>query len=435
MNHGVSLGAAAVALMGLSTGTAQAAGFHLLEQNASGLGNAYAGSAAVSDNASTIFFNPAGMTYLPGLNVSAGVSAVRPSFKFSNDGTTGPAGLPGTGPNGGDAGSWGFVPNAYLSWQISPQWFAGLGVGAPFGLMTEYDDPAWAGRYHSKMFEIRSVNVNPSIAWKVNERLSLGAGVNWMHMTAEFSRAAPFALPGVGYLGDLDATVDMKGDGWGWNIGMIYQLTADTRVGLSYRSRVKIDADGDTTVSNQSVTHPAARAQLRNLSADASTSVTLPDTAVLSVAHRLNDQWELLGDVSWTGWSSIKSLNIENSGNPAIRGDNLTLNFRDTWRIALGANYRVSERWTLKGGLAWDQSPIRNAQYRLTSLPDKDRYWASIGAQYAISNRTKIDIGYTRLFLRDADIDNATDAAAKGVVRGSYDSNANIIGVQVSHRY
>lgn len=132
MNHGVSLGAAAVALMGLSTGTAQAAGFQLLEQNASGLGNAYAGSAAVSDNASTIFFNPAGMTYLPGLNVSAGVSAVRPSFKFSNDGTTGPAGLPGTGPNGGDAGSWGFVPNAYLSWQISPQWFAGLGGPLPF---------------------------------------------------------------------------------------------------------------------------------------------------------------------------------------------------------------------------------------------------------------------------------------------------------------
>ncbi len=434
-SRGVRLGTMSIVLMGLGAGTAHAAGFQLLEQNASGLGNAYAGSAAISENASTIFFNPAGMTYLPGVNVSAGVAAVRPSFKFSNDGTTGPGGMPGTGPNGGDAGSWGVLPNAYVSWQLAPQWHVGLGIGAPFGLMTEYEDTGWAGRYHSKKFEIRSVNVNPSIAGRVNDRLSLGAGVSWMYLDAEFSRAAPFVLPGLGYQGDLDATVDMKGDGWGWNLGMIYQLTPDTRIGLSYRSAVKIDADGDTTVRNQSVTNPVARSFLRDLSADASTSVKLPDTAVLSIVHRLNERWQLLGDVSWTGWSSITSLNIENSGNPAIGNDSLDLRFRDTWRVALGANYRLNDRWTLKGGLAWDQSPIRNSHYRPTSLPDSDRYWVSIGAQYAMSDRARIDVGYTHLFVRDTDINNATDPAAKGVVRGSYDSNANIVGVQLSHRF
>lgn len=424
----------AAALLGLGTTAAHTAGFQLLEQNASGLGNAYAGSAAVGENASTIFFNPAGMTYLPGVNVSAGLTAVRPSFKFSNDGSTGPGGLPGSGPDGCDAGSWGLLPNAYLSWQLTPRWHAGLGVGAPFGLMTEYEDASWAGRYHSKKFDIKSVNVNPSIAYKVNDRLSVGAGLNWMHMDAEFSRAAPFVQPGLGYLGDLDATVDMKGDGWGWNLGMIYQLTPTTRIGLAYRSRVKIDADGDTTVSNQSVTHPAVAPLIPTLSADASTSVTLPDTATLSLVHDLNARWQLLGDVSWTGWSSIQSLDIENSGNPAVPGDSLDLKFRDTWRVALGANYRLNDRWTLKGGLAWDQSPIRSAGYRPTALPDNDRYWVSVGAQYALSKQTRIDVGYTHLFLDDTRIDNNTDAG-KGRVRGDYDSQANIVGIQVSHRF
>lgn len=421
------------ALLSVGSAAVHAAGFQLLEQNASGLGNAYAGSAAIADNASTIFYNPAGMTNLPGMHISAGLAAVRPSFKFSNEGSTGPGGLPGFGPDGGDAGSWGMLPNAYLSWQLSPQWHIGLGIGAPFGLMTEYDD-SWVGRYHSRKFEIRSVNINPSIAYKVDDRLSLGAGISWTYLDAEYKRSSPFAVAGLGYLGDLGATVDMKGDGWGWNVGLMYRLTSTTRIGFAYRSRVKIDADGDTTVRNQSVTHPAVAPRIGSMTADASTSVTLPDTATLSVVHQLNDRWLLLGDVSWTGWSSIRSLSIQNSGNPAIPGDRLDLRFRDTWRVALGASYKANEHWTFKGGVAWDQSPIRSAAYRPTSLPDKDRYWVAIGAQYAINKQTRIDIGYAHLFIRDTSINNATDPN-KGTVRGSYDSQANIIGVQISHQF
>lgn len=423
--HGAALRLLPALIAGLGATAAHGAGFQLLEQNASGLGNSYAGSAAVAENASTIFFNPAGMTYLPGINVSGGVAAVRPSFKFSNNGSTGPGGLPGVGSDGGDAGSWGLLPNAYVSWEINPQWYVGLGIGAPFGLVTEYDSD-WVGRYHSKKFDIRTINVNPSIAYKVNDRLSLGAGVNWMHLDAEFSRAAPAIVPGIGYAGDLDATVDMKGDGWGWNVGLVYELTPSTRVGLSYRSHITIDADGDTTVSNATVPLPVPRQR-----GDASTSVKLPDTAVLSLAHDLNSRWQLLADISWTGWSSIRSLDIDNEGLPS---DSLDLRFRDTWRVALGANYRLNDRWTLKGGVAWDQSPIRNSTYRPTSLPDKDRYWVSIGAQYAVGKQTQVDIGYAHLFLNDTDIHNDTDPD-KGIVRGKYKSNANIVGIQVSHRF
>lgn len=422
-------------VLGLGAATVHAAGFQLLEQNASGLGNAYAGSAAIAENASTIFFNPAGMTRLPGVNVSAGVNAIKPSFKFKNSDSTGPGGMAANGGNGGDAGSLAALPNAYISWELNPNWYVGLGIGVPFGLMTEYDDD-WSGRYHSKKFNIESININPSIAYKVNEQLSLGAGINWMRLDAEFSRAAAFP-PGSGALGDLDATVKMKGDAWGWNLGAIYQVTPETRLGLSYRSKVKIDVSGKTRVRNTSVDPGALNVATQGAlpgNANASTTVELPDSAIFSVVHDLNSQWQLLGDISWTGWSSIKSLDIKNTGNPAIPSDSLDLRFRDTWRIALGANYKLNHQWTLKGGVAWDQSPVDSNKYRPTSLPDNDRYWVSVGAQYNYSERTTIDVGYTHLFLKSTTIANDT-APDKGIVRGDYDSNANIFGVQLSHRF
>lgn len=422
-------------ILGLASGGAHSAGFLLQEQNASGLGNAYAGSAAIAQDASTIFFNPAGMARLPGVNASIGVTAIQPSFKFSDTGSTPPPLLGARlgSDNGGDAGSLGAVPNAYLSWQLNPDWYAGLGLNAPFGLKTEYDD-SWVGRYQSYRFSLITANVNPAVAYKINDQLSVGVGVNWMYLDADYRRAAPVpALTpfGLASLGEVDAKAKLKGDGWGWNAGLLYQMTPDTRLGLAYRSRVRIHADGDTTLSNRSV--PAAYAGLIPGSADANTTVELPDSATLSLAHQLNSRWQLLADLSWTGWSSIRSLDIENSG--AIPDDNLDLRFRDTWRLALGANYRHSEQWTFRGGVAWDQTPVRSAQYRPTSLPDSDRYWVSIGARYNVSPRTAVDVGYAHLFIKSVSIDNDTAAATKGVVRGDYSSNANILGVQFSHQF
>ncbi|MGB6105417.1 MAG: outer membrane protein transport protein [Pusillimonas sp.] len=434
-----SLRMVSVFVLGLGAGGVQAAGFQLLEQNASGIGNSYAGSAAIAENASTIYFNPAGMTRLPGINVSGGLTAIKPSFKFKDGGSTGPGGLPLGTDNGGDAGALGLVPNAYVSWEVNPNWYVGLGIGAPFGLMTEYDE-GWVGRYHSKKFSIKSININPSVAYKVNDQLSVGAGINWMQLDANYRRNSPAAglisqLPG-GMTNplapvllnspDMEAQVKMKGDAWGWNLGLMYQITPDTRLGLSYRSKVKIKADGDTNIDNTTPVPIPTHF-------DAKATVELPDTAILSVVHDLNSRWQLLADVSWTGWSSIKSLKIDN-GNPAFN-DELDLRFRDTWRVALGANYKLNHQWTLKGGVAWDQSPVDSSKYRPTSLPDNDRYWVSLGAQYNFNERTSIDVGYAHLFVKSTSIDNDTDAASKGTVRGDYSSNANIVGVQVSHRF
>ncbi|MFC4296836.1 OmpP1/FadL family transporter [Castellaniella hirudinis] len=445
-------------VLGLGTaGIAHSAGFQLLEQNASGLGNAYAGSAAIGENASANYFNPASITLLPGMNVSAGVVGIKPNFEFSDSGSTTPTtfggkpigglgGRPAGGGDGGNAGAWGVVPNAHFTWQVSPRTWLGLSVGAPFGLMTDYEK-GWAGRYHSEKFDIQSININPSIAFKATDTLSVGVGLNWMQLEADYRKAqfvpsfpagmmAPIALPG----GDLQARVKAKGDAWGWNAGILWQATEDTRFGLSYRSRVKIDADGTTTVSNRNIPTTVMGGAMANpllaqlpLGAhNASASIELPDSAIFSVVHQLNDRWTLLGDVAWTGWSSIPELKIVNTG---IDNATLDLRFKDAWRVSLGANYKYSESWTFKGGVAWDQSPVQSDAYRPSALPDNDRYWVSLGAKYNFSKSTSIDVGYAHLFVKNTSVNNHSAEATSGVLKGDYKSSADIIGVQFSHQF
>lgn len=406
--------------LGLGVTSVHAAGFQLLEQNASGLGNAYAGSAAVAENASTIFFNPAGMSYLPGVNLSTGVAAVKPSFKFSDNGNSrNPLAMGGGRPrggNGGDAGGWEFVPNAYGSLQLNDRWHVGIGIGAPFGLSTHYDDD-WAGQYHSRKFKIQTININPSVSYKVNDMLALGAGVNWQRIDAEYTKQQ---VVGVGMA--RAAKVEMDGDAWGWNLGAMLQPTPDTRVGLSYRSKMKHSASGTTKVQNLA-------------KFDARADVDLPDSAILSVMHSLTPRWDLLADVSWTGWSSIPELKIRNSG-PGAQSDTLNLKFRDTWRFAVGANYKVSEQWKLKFGVAYDQSPVHNDKNRPTSLPDNNRVWLSTGVQYQATKNTTLDVGYTYLHVRKTKIDNDGESlATKGRIAGDYSSKGNIIGVQLTSRF
>ena len=238
------------------SGTASAAAFQLWEQNASGLGTAYAGSAAVADNASTIFFNPAGMTQMPGIQLSVGVTGVGPSYEFANDGSSG---LLGTGGNGGNAGGWAAVPNAYMSWQVAPDWFVGLGISSPFGLKTEYDSDNWIGRYQAIKSEIKMVNYNPSLAWKVNDKVSLGLGLNYQTIDAEMTNMTPRGL------------YKLNGDdgAWGWNAGALFTLSPAMRVGVSYRSAVSYTLDGDRSLG---ATSTSAKADIK-----------MPDTFILSV--------------------------------------------------------------------------------------------------------------------------------------------------------
>lgn len=408
-------------LLPLWAGAAAASGFQLLEQNASGLGNAYAGSAAVAEDASTIFFNPAGMTQLGARELSVGLAAVRPSFKFRDKGSQ--SGL--LSGDTGDAGDWAVLPNAYLSWALNRDLYLGVGLGAPFGLVTEYDKD-WVGAAHSITFDIKTYNINPSIAYRINDKVSIGAGVNWQRMEAEYTRAAAVvSVP----LTRTYATLDAASDAWGWNAGALFTLSAATKLGLSYRSSIKHELEGDLRVKGL-----AAGASAALTTGRASADVELPDTFILSATHKLDNRWELLGDVSLTGWSSIKKVDIVRTSG-ALSGvtvQTLETEFRDTWRIAVGANYQMNDAWKLKFGLAHDQTPVRDKERRLVSLPDNDRTWFTVGGQYRMSNGARLDLAAAYLYVPDTRIDNNQAAAGRGRVTGEYDSSVWILGAQYS---
>ena len=400
-------------LLAAFSGTVAAAGFQLWEQNASGIGTAYAGSAASADNASTVFFNPAGMTQLSGVRASVGISAVGPSFEFHDRGSSGTDLLIGlSGSDGGNAGGWSAVPNAYLTWQLSPQWFVGLGISAPFGLSTDYDD-GWIGRFHSLKADIRTVNLNPSVAFKVNDKVSLGFGVNYQKIDAKLTNLTHIFVPVSSELKDNNTT-------WGWNAGALFTLSPAMRVGISYRSAVHYTVDGDQSVGA--------------LKIPAQTKVELPDTFVLSVWQQVSDRWEAMGDLSYTNWSVFDRADIVRKSNGSLLGSE-SFDYRDSWRFAWGAAYKASEAWKIKFGIAYDRTPTTNSD-RSARVPDNDRVWLSIGGQWKPTRDSAVDFGYAYLYLRDPSI-NQTKTLPTGTatLRGRYDDSGHVLGVQYSQGF
>jgi long-chain fatty acid transport protein len=454
-------------------GQAGAAGFALIEQNASGLGNAYAGQAATAEDASTIFFNPAGMTRLSGRQVVGALDAIKLSTTFNNNGSTPPSipGLPPSGiplnGSGGDAGGWGFVPSAYLSWEVMPNtlWL-GLGVGAPFGLKTNWDSN-WMGRFHAIESNIKTVNINPSIAWKINEMFSIAGGANAMYLDAILSNSVAYGLSAAGaaalvnpalvgpvaaQAGGLNregvARLNANDWAWGWNLGAMINFTPQTRLGMHYRSRISFNVTGDvdfngapTFVAGGGV--PAALAAALNANfanGGIKSDIKLPDTFSVALSHSM-DRWQFLADYTWTGWDSIQNLSIYRSNGTGLTST--PLNFKNSWRAGLGVNYQLTGEWKLRGGVAYDTTPVQD-QDRTPRLPDQDRTWLAIGAQWQFSKQGALDFGYAYLFVKDAssnlpNIDPSPPsgfrASPKGNLVGDYNANVNILGVQLRYNF
>ncbi len=399
---------------------AHASAFALIEQSASGLGNSYAGAAAVAEDASIIFYNPAGMSLLPGgMQVSAGLALINLSAKFSDSGSiasTSPAPRP-LGNNGGNAGDLSAVPNVYFAMDVAPNWKVGVGVSVPFGLKTEYD-PAWIGRFQAIKSDISTLNINPSVSYKLNQTVSLGFGLNYQSIDAELTKAVNLGLS--------EEIADIKAkdnSGWGANLGAMFQVAPDTRLGVSYRSSIKYHLTGTATFSQN---NPVP-------SANASTDIKMPDSASIAVHHRLNPGWTLLADVTRTGWSKIKELKIESDTLGTL--NNTPENFKNTWRVGVGAVYRYDDAWAIKMGAAYDQSPVNDTD-RTPRLPDNNRLWLSFGGQYKLSKDGTLDFGYAHLFIKDATINqNAGSTAANGLLAGTYKGSVDVFGAQFAYRF
>jgi long-chain fatty acid transport protein len=392
----------------VSSFSAQAAGFSLIEQSASQMGNAFAGGAAFANDASTVYFNPAGMTRLPAQLVGA-IHYVQPSAKF--DGTaTGVLGNPTSGGNGGDAGQPGLVPNFYITAPLGKGLFAGLGINAPFGLSTEYDDD-WKGRYHAIESEVKTININPAIAYRVNRRLSFGAGINLQYIDAKLTQAVdqgslcaptqaqlqargvpgadPALCAGLVPQGS-DAFAKVEGDNWagGYNFGVLYEPSDSTRAGFSYRSKIQQQLTGNARF-NGTINQFSAFGIFVNT--DVTADLNLPQTASLSLWHDYNDRWSVMADVTWTGWDNFDELRIQyDSFQPDTVVDE---NWNDVWRYAVGVNYHYNSKWTFRTGVAYDETPIPDARHRTARIPGEDRTWLSLGFGYQLSPSLGVDVG------------------------------------------
>ncbi|MCL2886798.1 MAG: outer membrane protein transport protein [Betaproteobacteria bacterium] len=374
-------------LLAVASG-ANAAAFQNWEEDAAGLGVAHAGSAAEAGSAASLYYNPASMAHLDGVQFSVGMSGLRPRVEFNNKGSTGP-GL-GSG-DGGDAGRWLALPNASMSWRLNSDLALGIGITRPFGLDLDYDD-GWLGQVQAQRSQISTVNYNPAIAYRVNERVALGFGLNYQTIDLDFSRAGQ----------------RLKGDdgSWGWNAGALFTLSPNMRVGVSYRSAIEHRLDGHGTHAN----------------------ITLPETAILSVWQRLSDRWEAMGDLSYTRWSRLKRLNFIESG-ASLASE--PFHYGNSWRLAWGAVYRVSDASRFKFGIAYERSPVGNHS-RTARTPDNASLRLSVGWQWLIGALGRFDIGYSYQLMKDAKITQIRDG---NLLRGDMDNGVHVVGAQYSQGF
>lgn len=414
LNKRVSNVAVALALSAMAS-AASAGGFGIGTQSGSGTGNAFAGGAAAADDASVAWSNPAAMSLLPsGRQATVAAHILVPSFKFTNGASTGAFAAPGTG-EGGDGGDLAAVPNGFFTMDINPRVRFGFAVNVPFGLATEYDQ-GWRGRFTGIESALQAINLNPSLSYKVSESLSVGGGVSLQKMDAKLTGASAAGI------------VTIKGDdiGYGYNLGLVYQVTPATRFGAAYRSAIHYGLEGTITVSGL----PAANGNVY-------ASLKTPDSLSVSLFSVLNPKWELMGDITWTGWSDVQRLDIVRTtasagGAVGSTASSLLFNWKDTMRYSVGANYRLNEQTKLRFGLALDQTPTNDVD-RTPRLPDQDRTWVAFGVQYKPSKVGTLEVGYAHEFIKDASIN--TTVAGAGTLQGKFSNKADILSVQYSHRF
>ena len=440
----------------LCQGSANAAGIYLAEQDASGAGNAYAGAAAAADDAGTIFYNPAGMTRIKGTQVIVAGQWINYAINFHNTGSKDAFGAPMSGTDGGNAGANIVYPNVYVQTQLGEKFRAGIGLEVPYGLITSYQN-GWKGRYGAQTSDITDININPAVAYQVNDKLSVGAGFNAARMHAKLTNAidefatcvaieesqgksAAVSVATCHALGFNDQANDggaqLTGDSWGYgyNAGVLYQVTEKLRAGLSYRSQQKFLIKGSASFQPDATWNagplPGATGLFQFTQAHA--GIVTPDMWNLGVYHQCTDKLGTMANVTWTGWSVFDHLVVhyDNVHQPTTT---LPLHWQDTITAALGATYRADDYWTLRGGVGYEQTPVRTTE-QAPRIPDTNRIRLSVGGGYKIDAHNAIDIAYSHLFTDLSQI-NFKDGNSGASQVGNYVTNANLISVQYKYSF
>ncbi|WP_429180985.1 outer membrane protein transport protein [Aeromonas salmonicida] len=387
-----SLIAAAVTLASTQT---FAAAFQLNEHSASGLGRAYAGEAAIADNAAVLSRNPAAMTRFDKMALSVSGTYIKPDVDVEGDIYAGPAKMASASQS--DIAPDAFVPATYFIQPLNDQWAWGIGMFSNYGLATEYSKNFAAGAGAGDT-ELLTFNINPNIAYRINSNFSVGAGINAVYAKAELNRYAGALAPALtaktGIVHNSDTAIaHLKGDTWGfgWNVGTMYEVNEDHRFALTYRSQVDLSFDGDFKGLSSGYN-----------TVDGNLKLDLPAQAEFAGYHRLNQQFAVHYSVNWTDWSAFQELKA--TSNSCVGGClQKDEKFKDSTRYALGGTWYINPSWEARIGFAYDKTAIE-AEYRSLSIPDSDRVWYSAGATYNIDKDMSVDFGMAYLDGKKVDV-------------------------------
>ncbi len=399
----------------LLAANAQAAGFHLREQSAAAQGNAFAGATAGAENGSYAYFNVAGLTRQKGTQLNIGGTYIAPRAEASNV-------KDADDHRGSDVNNIvhsAVAPNASISHQINEKAFIGVGLNVPYGMITKYDEE-WAGSDHGITSKVISATVTPMFAYKVTDKLSLGAGLQMQYIRARLTNSAS------AYGVDLAA---MEGDAFdvGYQLGAMYEFNDKTRVGIAYRSQVKHKLSGEISASASPI--PGIDTVLnQNINA----RLTTPEMLSMGIYHQLNDKWAVMAEYQRVFWSSFETLDIYGEDYPFV--NSTKEKWRDTNFFAVGASYQIDHQWKWRLGLAYDQSAVR-VQHRTPRIPDSDRIWYSTGLNYQYNDKLTFDLAYTYIKAHKAHLATSLTGNIGSHVTAEYTNSVQLFGLSLNYKF
>ena len=411
-------------------------GWKVQLQGAKALGISFAGRSVIVDDASTVWFNPAGMTRLRKRStITVAAPLITYDLDYSDRASSSVLAQPLTGPAEANGGMTGAVPHVYAVRQFSDRVWGGVGVNFPFGLRSDYGE-AWVGRYHATKSELRVMNLNPALAIKVGDQVSLGFGLDVQRSTAQLANMIDFGSLGA-FLGlpftpqGHDGRIDVRADDWafGYDLSVTWDPSAVTRVGATYRSQVE-----HTLAGTADFTVPVEASVLTGsvfTDTAASTVLPMPRELSTSASQQLGSKWVLVGDLTWTDWSPFQRLTVE-FANPAQPPVVQEANYRDSFRSAVGVIYRASNTWELRAGGLYETTPVPDAT-RTPRLPEGNHAGFSAGASYRFGERVDLDLGFAHLVPHDAPI-NLYDAGA-GQLTGKVRWKLDILAASLTVRF
>ncbi|MBR7792285.1 transporter [Undibacterium sp. FT147W] len=457
--------------LGLASLSSHASGYRFGSQSVSAQSTAEANGAEAID-ASTIFANPAGLSRLEGTQIIGGVTAVIPQSSFTDSGSRRFTGTSSGGLTNQDSYTPGVVaaPSLYVSRKINDQWVAGFGLFVPYGSKLDYDNN-WSGRYAMTNIKLESINLNPSVSFKVNEQHSFGFGVSAQLIKANLGQgvdvpgsiaalagtpASAALLRAIVTAGGNPATLasvkdghgSMDGEDWGygWNFGYLFQLDENTRFGLAYRSPISHSLTGsavwDFNVTTDAVVNKIIAANSGKNNSAVLLSIRTPETFSINGFRQIDPKWAVMADATWTRTSRLKNLNIQFPG--TVQGDEVILqNWKNTWRFSVGTSYKLDEKFTLRGGVAYDQSPVAGNTLRHPALPDANRVQLSFGTNWKLNSNSSVDLAYSYLHFQNASgsYKNSCSPLISGctgngeLTQGTWKTSLHMIGAAYNYRF